>query len=534
MLSFASSHDLWTTGKDGGFLETVTLTLDPAFSLGRVDPRLFGSFVEHMGRCVYTGIFEPGHPAADADGFRQDVLELVRELGPTIVRYPGGNFVSGYRWEDGVGPIDERPRRLDLAWHALESNQVGVDEFASWCKRAGVEPMMAVNLGTRGVQEATDLLEYCNHPEGTKLSDLRRSNGSLEPHAVKVWCLGNELDGPWQVGHKTAAEYARLAAETAGAMRMVDPTIELVACGSSNTNMPTFAAWEATVLEQCYDLVDFISLHNYYDPLAGDVDSFLACAVDLDRAIDAVVATADHVGARLRSTKKLRLSVDEWNVWYQQNFADQDLLEWAESRALIEDSYDVTDAVVVGSLLITLLRHADRVGIACQAQLVNVIAPILTQPGGAAWRQTIFHPFAQVARYARGEVLRVETRSPTYQTPLYGDVPVVDATATYDEQAGELTAFAVNRSRTEPIEITVDLRDFPEGWTLEATALHHDDPSTRNVAEYPDQVAPRPLEQAHLDDRQLRAVLPAVSWSVIRLVSPERYASPTDRKEQQS
>ncbi|MBA3233057.1 MAG: alpha-N-arabinofuranosidase [Propionibacteriales bacterium] len=513
---------------------SVTLSLDPAFRIGRVEPRLFGSFVEHMGRCVYTGIFEPGHPTADSHGFRRDVLDLVRELGPTIVRYPGGNFVSGYRWEDGIGPVDERPRRLDLAWRTIESNQVGVDEFATWCRAAGVEPMMAVNLGTRGVQDATDLLEYCNHPEGSALSDLRRSNGSQEPHAVKVWCLGNELDGPWQVGHKTASEYARLAAETARAMRMVDPTIELVACGSSNTNMATFAAWEATVLEQCYDLVDFISLHNYYEPVDGDVDSFLACAVDLDQAIEALVATADHVGARLRSTRKLRLSVDEWNVWYQQDFAGQDSLEWAESRALIEDSYDVTDAVVVGSLLITLLRHADRVGIACQAQLVNVIAPILTQPGGTAWRQTIFHPFAQVTTYARGEVLRVQTRSPTYQTARYGDVALVDATATYDEQSGELTVFAVNRSRTEPVDITLDVRAFPGERTIEATTLHHDDPTTRNLADHADQVSPRTLKQAVLSEGHLAAVLPALSWSVIRLISSHPDASVIDRKEHSS
>lgn len=514
-------------------MKSATLTADPSFRLGPVDPRLFGSFVEHMGRCVYTGIFEPGHPTADSGGFRGDVLDLVRELGPTIVRYPGGNFVSGYRWEDGVGPLDQRPRRLDLAWRTIESNEVGVNEFATWCRSAGVEPMVAVNLGTRGVQEAADLLEYCNHPEGTTLSDLRQSHGVTQPHGIKVWCLGNELDGPWQVGHKTASEYARLAAETARAMRMVDPSIELVACGSSHTNMPTFAAWEATVLEQCYDLVDFVSLHNYYEPVGGDVDSFLGCAVDLGRAIDALVATADHIGARLRSRKKLRLSVDEWNVWYQQDFAGQDNLEWVASRALIEDSYDVTDAVVVGSLLITLLRHADRVGIACQAQLVNVIAPILTQPGGPAWRQTIFHPFAQVTRHARGEVLRVETRSPTYETQKYGEVPLVDAVATYDEEAGEVAIFAVNRSRTEPIEITLDVRGFPQKGTLEATTLHHDDPTTRNVADAPNRVVPRRLQEMSLTEGRLVAVLPALSWSVIRLVPTPADASFTDRKEQQ-
>ena len=509
------------------------MALDPNFRVGSVDPRLFGSFVEHMGRCVYTGIYEPGHPAADSDGFRTDVLDLVRELGPTIVRYPGGNFVSGYRWEDGVGPVGQRPRRLDLAWKTVETNEVGVDEFTAWCRKAGVEPMMAVNLGTRGVQEATDLLEYCNHPEGTALSDARRGNGSKEPHGIKVWCLGNELDGPWQVGHKTAAEYARLAAETARAMRMVDRSIELVACGSSNTGMPTFAAWEATVLEQCYELVDYISLHNYYEPLDGDVDSFLACAVDLERAIEAVVATADHVGAKLRSKHRLRLSVDEWNVWYQQNFAGQSHLEWVEFRPLIEDNYDVVDAVAVGSMLITLLRHADRVGIACQAQLVNVIAPILTEAGGSAWRQTIFHPFSQVTRLARGEVLRGQPVSPHHSTRAHGDVPLVDGVATYDEESEAVTVFAVNRSRTEELELTLEVRALPRQRTLEATTLSDADPTLRNTADHPDRVVPRPLTQVTATDTSMTACLPPLSWNVLRLVPTDLDTPLPDRKEQQ-
>lgn len=499
-------------------MRTAQITLDLAYRVGAVDRRLFGSFVEHMGRSVYTGIYEPDHPTADQLGFRRDVLELVRELGATIVRYPGGNFVSGYRWEDGVGPPEDRPQRLDLAWRTIESNQVGVDEFAAWCRSSGLEPMMAVNLGTRGVQEAADLLEYCNHPEGTALSDMRRANGAKEPHAIKVWCLGNELDGPWQVGHKSATEYGRLAAETARAMRMIDAGIELVACGSSNSAMPTFASWEATVLEHCYDLVDYVSLHSYYEPRNGDVGSFLASGVDLDRAIGAVVATADHVGARLRSRKQLRLSVDEWNVWYQQHFHGQARLGYVERRALIEDDYDVTDAVVVGSLLITLLRHADRVGIGCQAQLVNVIAPIRTETGGPAWRQTIFHPFAQAARFARGEVLRVEPRVATYDTAEHGDVPLVDATATHDAASGELTLLAVNRSTSEPVLLDVDVRALAPHRVEEATTLGGSGLDRTNTAAAPASVTPRPLTGIDNSDGRLRVSLPPVSFSIVHLV----------------
>jgi len=496
------------------------MTIDPTFRVGTVDPRLFGSFAEHMGRCIYTGLYEPDHPSATKLGFRGDVLDLVAELGATIVRYPGGNFVSGYRWEDGVGPPEERPRRLDLAWRAIEPNLFGVDEFAAWCATAGVEPMMAVNLGTRGVAAATALLEYCNHPEGTELSDLRRANGTKEPHDIKVWCLGNEMDGPWQIGHKTAAEYGRVAAETARAMRRLDPSVELVACGSSNTRMPTFASWEATVLAECYDAVDHVSLHNYYDPGTGDLGEFLASGSDLDRAITAVVSTADHVGARLGSRRRLNVAVDEWNVWYQSRFHGEDSLEWDEHRALIEDTYDVADAVVVGSLMVTLLRHADRVGIACQAQLVNVIAPIRTTPGGQAWRQTIFHPFAQAAALARGEVLRVEPRVEAYDASEHGDVPLLDSTATYDEESGAVTLFAVNRSVDDDLELVVDLRALP-GVRLEtATTLAgpDGDVSATNTAGRPDAVRPRDNPRVRLEPGRLTAVLPPVSWNVVRLL----------------
>jgi alpha-N-arabinofuranosidase len=498
-------------------MRNSSIVLDPRFTLAEVDRRLFGSFVEHMGRCVYTGIYEPDHPTADATGFRGDVLELVRELGPTLVRYPGGNFVSSYRWEDGVGPVEDRPTRLDLAWRSLEPNTVGLNEFMHWARTAAVEPMMAVNLGTRGVQEACDLLEYSNHPGGTFFSDLRRSHGVKDPHDVKLWCLGNELDGPWQIGQKTAHEYGRLAAEAGKAMRLVDPSIELVAVGSSNSGMPTFAAWESTVLEHTYDVVDYISLHAYYEQHGDDVESFLATAVDMDRFIDAVIATADHVGAKLRSPKKLRLAFDEWNVWYQDRFVGQSNLDWQYARRLIEDSYTVVDAVVVGSYLISLLNHADRVAIACQAQLVNIIAPILTEPGGPAWRQTIFHPFAQAARLARGRVLRPLIDSPLYATERFGEVPVLHATATFDDATGELCLFAVNRSTTEALPLTADVRGFGTMQVTEHSVLADDDLQARNTAEHPDRVEPRPGHGARLDDGQLTVGLPPASWNVLRL-----------------
>ncbi len=436
------------------------ILLHPDFTVGDVDGRLFGSFVEHLGRAVYTGIHEPGHAAADEHGFRTDVADLTRELGVTLVRYPGGNFVSNYVWEDGVGPVDQRRPSLDLAWRTVEPNVVGTDEFLGWCERTGVEPMMAVNLGTRGAAEAAALVEYCNAPAGTRWADLRAANGRREPWGVRVWCLGNEMDGPWQIGHTSAEEYARRAAQAAYAMRQVDPGIELVVSGSSGMAMPTFGAWERTVLAETFDLVEHISMHAYYEELDGDRASFLASGTAMRRFIERVVASADAVAAERRSDKRITISFDEWNVWYLASrpaHSDASVIRGADGvpPRLLEDEYSALDAVVVGDLLITLLAHADRVRIGCLAQLVNVIAPIMTEPGGGAWRQPTFHPFATTAAWARGAALELRVSSPTTTTAQHGDVPVVTAAATWDEATGAVALFCVNRS-AEPVEVDVE------------------------------------------------------------------------------
>ncbi|WP_454299318.1 arabinosylfuranosidase ArfA [Salana multivorans] len=494
------------------------LTIDPAFVVGPVRRRTFGSFVEHLGRCVYTGIHDPGHPTADEHGFRGDVIELVKELGVSTVRYPGGNFVSGYRWEDAIGPVEQRPARLDLAWHSLEPNTVGIDEFMIWAEKAGVEPMMAVNLGTRGVQEALDILEYANIARGTALSDLRRANGAEQPYGISMWCLGNEMDGPWQTGHKTAAEYGRLAAETARAMRQMQPDLELVACGSSSASMPTFGSWEYTVLTEAYEQVDLVSAHVYYYEDEGDLGSFLASAVNMDYFIDSVAATADAVRAAGKHTKRINISFDEWNVWYQQRAESRPPSgeDWPVAPVLLEDRYTVADAVVVGDLLISLLRHTDRVHSASQAQLVNVIAPIMTEPGGRAWKQTIFHPFALTSRHAKGDVLQVVLDSPTYQTAKYGEVPLLDAVATYDAEGGELVVFAVNRSQNAALPLEIDLRDG--GYRLvEAVTYSSEDHMWHATADDDTSVLPVANETAALDGSVVSASLPAISWSMIRL-----------------
>ena len=502
---------------------TAQITFHPDFQIGPIDPRLYGSFIEHIGRAVYGGLYEPGHPSANADGFRDDVLRLVRELDVPVVRYPGGNFVSGYNWEDGVGPREQRPRRLELAWKSTETNAFGLNEFVAWCGQAGTAPMLALNLGTRGVEAARDLVEYCNHPGGSYWSDLRRAHGVAAPHNVRLWCLGNEMDGPWQIGHKTAEEYGRLAAETAKVMKWVDPSIELVACGSSNRGMPTFGAWEAAVLEHCYEQVDYISLHTYYGNAGGNSRSFLARALDMDRFINAVAATCDTVRAKTRSRKQINLSFDEWNVWHRLHNWEADLPEpWPVAPPLMEEDYDVADAVVVGSLLITLLRHADRVKIACLAQLVNVIAPIATVTGGGIWRKTTFFPIQHASRYGRGIALQVNVRSPHYDDPELGAVPHLDAVAVLSPADEALTLFAVNRDLQAalPLESTgLDLKGYR---VVEHITLCDADRKACNTLAEPNRVAPRHDGDARLDAGRLAATLPALSWNVIRLAREAR------------
>ncbi|WP_344511323.1 alpha-N-arabinofuranosidase [Dactylosporangium maewongense] len=484
--------------------------------IGTANPRLFGSFVEHLGRGVYGGLFAPDDPSATPEGFRGDVLELVRELGVTVVRYPGGNFVSGYDWRDGIGPRDARPRRLDLAWKTIEPNIFGTDEFVAWCRHAGVEPMLALNLGLGDTRSALDLLEYANYPGGTTLSDARVANGSPEPHDVRLWCLGNEADGRWQLGHRSAAAYAEHAAVTAAAMRRFDPALELVVVGSSHERMPTFGAWEREVLTRTIDLVDHLSCHIYfYDE--GDRARFLRSSDVLDRFLDDVAATIAHVRAATRSERDIRISLDEWNVW---NYTSYDEIEphrvFEEAPRILEETYTLADAVVVGTLLQSILRHADVVAVAAMAQLVNVIGPIRAEPGRPAWRQTTFHPFAAVARSAGHTVL--DTLPDTLLDTAADATGGADATCVVTVSPGGDHALVhlANRSTSTVTDIALDLRELAPRVVEHAELLWAPDPTATNTADDPDAVVPRPLD-TRLDDGTLALRLPPVSWATVRI-----------------
>lgn len=496
-------------------MKKAKMIVDKAFHIADVDKRIYGSFIEHLGRAVYGGIFQPEHESSDEDGFRQDVMELVRDLNVPIIRYPGGNFVSNFFWEDSVGPVTERKARLELAWRSLEPNTFGLGEFSKWTKKVGADMMMAVNLGTRGIADACNLLEYCNHPGGTKYSDMRIKHGVKDPYRIKVWCLGNEMDGEWQLGKKTMHEYGRIAEETAKAMKLIDPSIELVSCGSSFMEMPTFPQWEATTLEYDYDYVDYVSLHQYYGNLNHDSNDYLAKSDDMDAFIRTVIAACDFVKAKKRSKKTMNLSFDEWNVWFHSKNEEEDIVKnhpWQVAPPLLEDHYNFEDALMVGLMMITLLQHADRVKIACLAQLVNVIAPIMTEKNGPAWRQTIYYPFFHASKYGRGVVLQPLVDSPKHPTLTHGEVTDIVSVAVYNEEKEEVTIFAVNRNLEQELEMEIDARSF-EGYRIaEHIVLENSDLKAENSAI---------MENVYPIQRKIgndsKVILKKASWNVIRL-----------------
>ncbi len=469
-------------------MKKASVFIDTSLITGQTDDRLFSSFIEHLGRAVYGGIYEPDHPDADGQGFRQDVLALVRELGVESVRYPGGNFLSGYDWKDGIGPRDQRPRRLDLAWHSIEPNLVGIDEFYDWTVKAGTKIMGAVNMGTGTPKDAGELLEYCNFPGGTAWSDLRRKNGHEKPYGIKTWCIGNEMDGKWQICHLEADDYGKKARETAKIMKWIDSSVELVVCGSASSDLPSYPSWDRTVLEYTYDNIDYLSLHHYYENHGND-DDFLSSFVDMDTFIKRVASTIDYVKTVKRAKKTVNLSFDEWNIWYQSQDKDHD---WLEAPAILEDHYSLLDALVFAGLGMTLVNNADRVKIACLAQLVNVIAPIFTQNGGKVIRQSIYYPFKELSTHARGTVLHPVVRSETIETG-YGDAPLLHTAAVVSADGRELHLFLLNISRTDSQQVSLNLSSIGSSTLTSWMQLSGPDLHAVNTFEHPDAVVPRML-----------------------------------------
>lgn len=499
----------------------ASVTAHRDYTISKIDDRIYSAFLEHLGRAIYTGIYEPDHPTADKNGMRGDVAKLVRDLNIPFVRYPGGNFVSAYNWEDGVGPRDKRPTRLDLAWHTSDSNAVGVHEFQDWCDTVGTQMMLAINLGSRGLDEARNFVEYVNGPVGSYWGDLRKKNGRAEPFDCRLWCLGNEMDGPWQVGHKTAAEYGRLAGETAKTLRAFDKSLELIVCGSSNADMPTYPEWERIVLEHTYESVDHISLHMYFANRAKNTANYLALNHKLDRYISTVESTINLVKANKRSKHDVTISFDEWNVWYHSNAQDRAILEgnegWPHAPRLLEDIYNFEDVLQVGCILNTFIRKSNVVRIACIAQLVNVIAPIMTDPKGDAWRQTIYYPYYFASVFGRGTALNLAVKCPGYDADVADNVPYIDVAGVHDAAGGTITFFAINRHGTDSLTTEISLQGFGAAQVIDHQVMTHQMLDAVNAAKDQTNVAPQKGTGAKVEDGAVKLALPPYSYSMIRV-----------------
>ena len=495
-----------------------------------LDRHILGSFIEHLGRCVYEGVYDPSSKLSDDHGFRKDVLTEVKELGVPVVRYPGGNFISGYHWLDSVGPKKDRPTVLDRAWNSIETNQFGTNEFMDWCQLAGAEPLLGFNFGTEGPEMAAALVEYCNVAKGTKWSELRRQHGYEQPHKVKYWCMGNEMDGWWQIGHMTAREYGRKAADTARQVRSIDPDTKLIACGSSTPELPTYLEWDREVLEECYDVVDGISLHRYFGntaPTSGNSSArFLAMNLDMERQIHEITAVCDYVQGLKKSPKRLWLSFDEWNVWYRARSGNAVDGQRTFAPHLLEEVYNLEDALLVGGFLNSLLRQSDRVRVACLAQLVNVIAPLVTNETGLL-RQTTFYPYSWALKYAHGKVLDLSVTSETYpikpdglQADLAwgGDVPFIDVSATHDSQTNQVSLFMLNRDLQSDRELTLDWRDATPSRVVDCQTLTGTDLKSVNTFANPKLVVPRPLDPPKVGST-MTFKLPARSYSVAQIAT---------------
>ena len=438
---------------------SASIKIHSARHRGAIDDKIFGNFIEHLGRCIEGGIFDEGSPLSDRHGFRQDVLKAAKAMKVPLLRWPGGNFSSNYNWRDGIGPRDKRPKRLEMAWGTVESNRFGTHEFMDYIEQIGSEPYICLNLGTGTWTDAQQWVEYVNGDQDTEIVSLRKKNGREKPWKVKYWGLGNEMDGPWQMGHRSAADYGAFALETAKLVRLTDKDTKLIAAGASNFRPGSdWIAWNRTVLDTLKDYADYISLHIYVGNAANDYADFVASPVEMDQKIEilsgliesAMANRTDRTGAPARDGRKMHIALDEWNVWYRARGDGQ------RGRRILEERYNLEDALVVAGMLNSLVNHADVVKIANLAQLVNVIAPIFTNDQGL-FLQTIYYPLQLFANNMKGNSLQLLTDGPTYKTKRFDSVPYIDASGALD--GDQLVLNVVNRHQSQGMDVAIGLED---------------------------------------------------------------------------
>lgn len=490
---------------------TAQVFLDTNRTIAPISPLLFGGFAEHMGRCIYQGIYDPESPHADERGLRQDVMEALRDQAYTVIRYPGGNFLSGYNWLDGVGPKEGRPRRRELAWQSIETNQFGTNEFIEFCTAVNVAPMLGVNMGTGDIQSASDLVEYCNVAAGTYWSDLRVSHGYTAPHKVRYWCVGNEMDGPWQIGHLDAAAYGNKALEAAKMMKWQDPTIKTILCGSSNDRMPTYPEWDRIALEIAWEHMDYHSMHYYAGNRDDDTASYLASAVLFEHYVDTLEGTLRYVKAKRRSKHDVYLSWDEWQVWYK---GDPRRGNWTEAPHLAEEIYNLEDALVVAQWLNVFLRKSQVLKIACVAQIVNVISWLHTRREGLL-KQPSYYAFKLVSNLARGQALDVQVKAPEVETKLYDAVPALDVSASYDAETQQGAIFLVNRSQTEAVVTDIVWQAGKAVYLDQAWQLAGNDPKEVNSWDAPNRLVAKAIPAPVVDDGRATLNLPPLSFTAL-------------------
>ena len=518
-----------TESERGRKLNKGKVSIDKNFIRKRaVDDRIFSAFVEHLGNVIYNGIYNPSYPEADRDGFRKDVIALVKELNLTGIRYPGGNYICSYNWEDTVGPVEERPVRADLAWQQTEPNTIGLAEFEKWVKAVGSRLIMAVNMSTRGAVDAANLVEYCNHPKDTFYSDLRRKHGHEEPYGIREWCVGNEVDGPWNIGTKRAEVYGWDAAEAAKAMRRIDKNIELVAVGSSGTQLETYLEWDRIVLENVYDSCDYISLHRYMampgidDPSSydwSDAGDYLELAGRLERNIQEVAAVCDYVKGRKRSDKTMYISMDEYNaidvgLYEDERREERNLWEIGPSERSRGMSMRCT--LLFGLSMLTILRHSDRIRIACQAILINGGGMVICEKDEEAWVNGSYYIFLHCSRYGRGKVLEEVQEAPHYDTKTCKNVSALDSVSIYHEDEKELDIFVVNKSDGE-LEFVLEPACFGRLEPIEHLIIATEKLTDHNSAEKKEVIRPVSRMDIVSGDGQIKCKLDKYSWNVLRL-----------------
>jgi alpha-N-arabinofuranosidase len=486
---------------------TARIKIDTERVIDDIDHKIFGNFIEHLGRCIEGGVFEEGSPLSDSNGYRRDVMDAVRKLNVPILRWPGGNFSSNYQWMDGIGPRDQRPRRLEMAWGTVEDNRFGTHEFLNYCELLGIEPYICANLGTGTWQEAQQWVEYVNSSQDTAMTRLRRKNGRRDPWKVTYWGLGNEMDGPWQMGHRSAEDYGKFALEAAKLMKLTDPSIKLVAAGSSNyTNGVDWIGWNRVTLDFLKTHADYLSLHMYVGNPENDFGDFLASSLVLQERIRTSEGVINAALSGQPADRKIYIAWDEWNVWYRARGSSQ------RGRRILEERYNLEDALVVATFLNTFVRNAQIIKIANMAQLVNVIAPIFTDEKGL-FLQTIYYPLALFANNTRGKSLELFVKSPVYKSASHNEVPYLDASAALDN--GTLVINVVNRHREQALDTEIQMEDRQFAGTVEVSEVNASDIKAENSF---NSTAVKTVNRtAKAETKLLRYSFPAHSFTMLKV-----------------